>query len=210
MIWSSGAQHVCQEGASIGSHDRTQYEEEADHGGRFYLNVDNSSSCDGIVTQWNYCYYKSDSEGVREIHFAVYRKMLMTDHRPGPGGHKPSYGKTLESSISIDESSLSSLNQDFICTNFTPTVNVTIHQGDVLGVYIPRERQIDIVSGTEDSEEEGWTTPRLLYRDDKKMPDNRRLPDNRYYLPSVIPEGSLTSISNLVIHLYANIIGKLM
>jgi hypothetical protein len=190
-------QSTYQNGARIiGSNNRMQYE--AENGliqglGRLYLNTDNPAQSDGTITCWEYCYYPPTEPGNYHgiVLFAIFRQRTLTNvpnlqlyERQSP---------ILNLSISIDIG----LGEGFLCNSFIPVEQVSVQQGDIIGVCLPRTNSLNIVSDTSSAR---LSNDRLLYEEDDCSNFPGAILGHLFFRP-VIQE-------NRIAHFYAQISSK--
>lgn len=184
------AQDTCRNGARIiGSDNRIQYEADNRLGGRLYLNTDNPAQCNGTITRWEYCYYPPIDHGIYHVLFAIYRQ--------GNFGNLQLYQRQspiLNLSVSVDNE----LNEGFLCSSFIPAEQISVQQGDIIGICLPRTNSLDIVSDTSGG---NLSDDRLLCRED----DCSNIPGIVINLP---PLTVLVFQENRIAHFYAQITSK--
>ena len=138
------AEGTCQNGARIiGSDNRMQYEavDSLLRAGRLYLNTDNPAQSDGTITHWEYCYYPPNEPGIYQLFFTIFRPRTFNSiqlyERQSP---------ILNFSISVN-----GLGDEFLCSSFIPVEQISVQQGDIIGVCLPRTNSLNIVSNTRTS-----------------------------------------------------------
>jgi hypothetical protein len=194
-IQVANLQGTCQNGARIiGSNNRMQYEAENRLiGGTLYLNTDNPAQSDGTITRWEYCYYPPTEPGIFHgiVLFAIFRQRTFTNvpnlqlyERQSP---------ILNLSISIDIG----LGEGFLCNSFIPVEQVSVQQGDIIGVCLPRTNSLNIVSDTSSAR---LSNDRLLYEEDDCSNFPGAILGHLFFRP-VIQE-------NRIAHFYAQISSK--
>ena len=202
---NTNCQDVCREGAGIiGSENNVKYEAEERSRGRLYLNIDNPAQCSGIITSWEYCYYLPDNERAYQVHFAIYRKRI--DDRRRIQYEKQSRTVTLSLDMISDddgdgdsdgesEDSDSEV-ENFFCTSHIPEAAeyVTVRQGDIIGMCLPRRNSLNVVSDTSDEDLDG---DRLFYTNCNNN------------VPGVINDRFVEIQDGRIAHLYAQITGKI-
>ena len=168
-----------------------EYEaEDNDFDRRLYLNAANPAPCNGSVVSWTYCYYSPrEPEGVYEASFAIFR---LINIRGIDLYLRPQRSPVFTISIN----GRSHVN-GFTCTTFNPEQNVTIREGDIIGVCL---------RGVEEEEEESEFTlvSRTLDEQDKLI-----FADCGNGVPRFVIERSVSIIRNRLLHLSAEIISKL-
>lgn len=114
-----------------------QYEA-VDRAGRLYLNTDNPAQSDGTITHWEYCYYPPNEPGIYQLFFTIFRPRTFNSvqlyERQSP---------ILNFSISVN-----GLGEGFLCSSFIPVEQISVQQGDIIGVCLPRTNSLNIVSDT--------------------------------------------------------------
>ena len=185
---------TCRNGArTIGSDNRIQYEAESQSlGGRLYLNIDNPALCSGTVTRWEYCFYPPIDNGTYHILFAIYRQSDAFPNIPFYQSRSPRLNLTISIDNKVDEG--------FLCNSFFPAEQISVQQGDIIGICLPRTNTLDIVS---DTSGEHLSGDRLLYRED----DCSDIPGTIFHLP---PLAVLAFQEKRVAHLYAQIGSKIL
>ena len=106
--------------------------------GRLYLNTDNPAQSDGTITHWEYCYYPPNEPGIYQLFFAIFRLRTFNSvqlyERQSP---------ILNFSISVN-----GLGEGFLCRSFIPVEQISVQQGDIIGVCLPRTNSLNVVSDT--------------------------------------------------------------
>ena len=135
------AEGTCQNGARIiGSDNRMQYEAVNSllKAGRLYLNTHNPAQSDGTITHWEYCYYPPNEPGIYQLFFTIFRPRTFNSvqlyERQSP---------ILNFSISVN-----GLGEGFLCSSFIPVEQISVQQGDIIGVCLPRINSLNVVSDT--------------------------------------------------------------
>ena len=190
----NNARSTCQNGArTIGSDNRIQYEAESQSlGGRLYLNIDNPALCSGTITRWEYCFYPPIDNGTYHILFAIYRQSDAFPNIPFYQSRSPRLNLTISIDYKVDEG--------FLCSSIFPAEQISVQQGDIIGICLPRTNTLDIVSDTSGEHLNG---DRLLYRED----DCSDIPGTIFHLP---PLAVLAFQEKRVAHLYAQIGSKIL
>ena len=172
-----------------------QFEAEHSTHGRLYLNIGNPAPCNGVVNIWTYCYYNdlgsNDDTELHEAHFAIYRQI---DSFNNENTDNLRYKRLSESAFTmsqfINERELS----DFRCSSFVH--NVTIEQGDVIEVCLPKINQLIIVSDTSGANRSAGDASVASMNCNSKNTHNK------------IRGSRLDESRNTLVHLYAEIMCK--
>ena len=159
---------------------------------RFYLNLEDPAPCNGTVSSWEYCYYRSNNRNAMEFRapFGIYRQ-------EGSTYRLVSY----QINISITNEDIGK--DDFTCRNLSTSV-ITIQEGDMVGACVNDvdrggpdandQVQLNIVGG-----ESGYS---LMYDGFSSCQSG-----NVLTVPGSITERELSRSNSAVLHLHA-IIGK--
>ena len=120
--------------------DTTEFEANRAHG--FYLNTQDPAQCDGTITEFQYCYYRTNLgfQSSYEFTFAVFRETS--------SGTYTSVSNAFTTGRTAFNANLPS-GTDFACASYSPSAAVDIQTGDMIGACIydpPGGRvQLDVV-----------------------------------------------------------------
>ena len=187
-IQIANTQDECRNGAgTVGTNNCMEYKE-VEEGGIIYLNIENPAQCNGTITQWKYCYYKPDNQEDYQAHVALYRRTV-----PGRSGNVHYRRQNPSYSISIKHDEEGS---DFVCASYPLNESIAIQQGDFIGICLPQNNSLDVVSDTSGVE---------LHADSLQYTVN----DCESDAPGNIPNtNNLSKAHDRIVHLYAHISRK--
>lgn len=96
----------------------------------FFLNIQDPAACDGTVTEFQYCYYRTDQLSVGHLFtFAVYRETS-----EGSNTYTP-----VSDAFNTGTGFFSHGSDSFTCLTYNPGLAIVIQAGDMIGacVYDP-------------------------------------------------------------------------
>ena len=91
------------------------------------------------------------------------------------------------------------MDDGFLCNSFIPAEQISVQQGDIIGICLPRTNSLDIVSDTSGGSVNG---NKLLYSED----DCSTIPG---FVINLTPLGVLVFQENRIAHVYAQITSKI-
>lgn len=118
--------------------------------GRLYLNTDNPAQSDGTITRWEYCYYPPTEPGIYQVFFAIFRPRTVINVQL-----YERQSALLNFSISV-----SGLVEGFLCSSLIPVEQISVQQGDIIGVCLPKTNSLNVVSDTSSA---SLSNDRLLF-----------------------------------------------
>ena len=156
----------------------------------FYLNTQDTTPCDGTVTEFQFCYHRSD-QGLAasyDFTFAVFRETSPGTYTAVSDAFTTGVGPNLDPEFT------------FACGNFQAPSELQVQAGDMIGacVYDPpdggvlnRRVQRDVVS------ENAGIDRYLMVADNSGCGD--------FSVPSSVDMDSLSEMNSLILHISANI-----
>ena len=118
--------------------DTTEFEANRAHG--FYLNTQDPAQCDGTITEFQYCYYRSNLglQSSYDFTFAVFRETS--------SGTYTSVSNAFTTGRTVINANLPS-GTDFACASYSPSTVVDIQAGDVIGACIYDPPDVSGING---------------------------------------------------------------